>query len=276
MRVLTALGLAPLATWAILALPTAYLGLVLLCVIAVGAWEWAGLSGFQAPLARSLYVLVLLAPLALLWAWVPDARYPRALVWPVLAVAVLGWLVAWLAVRRYPSLPPGAIERLPLAAAGFLVLGPAWLALVVLHAGNGANGPWWVMTLLLLIWGADTAAYFAGKRWGRRRLAPRVSPGKTIEGVAGAFAAAVAIASIAAWGLGLTPERWLPFLVLCVATVAFSVLGDLWESVVKRLRGVKDSGRLLPGHGGLLDRIDSLTAAAPWFALAWLVCCAGD
>jgi phosphatidate cytidylyltransferase len=278
LRILTASVLAPLAIGAVFALPTAYLAPLLLAVMAVAAWEWAGLSGLRALRSRAAYVLALSLPLLALWYWAPDGRYP----WPALAPVVLGlallcWLLALWAVWRFPRLPAWMTRRTVLAAAGLVLLCPAWLALVVLHGGgHDAEGPWRVTILLALIWGADTAAYFSGRRWGRRRLAYRVSPAKTLEGAAGALAAAFGISLAAAWGLRLPPGRWPLFVALCLAVVLFSILGDLWESVLKRLRGVKDSGSLLPGHGGMLDRIDSLTAAAPVFALGWFYCCGGE
>lgn len=139
-----------------------------------------------------------------------------------------------------------------------------WLAIVALH-GNGADGPRTVLFLLVLVWVADSGAYLAGRRWGRRKLAPGLSPGKTWEGVLGAGVGALVLG--AGWSLfyrypfGLA----LAFVTLCVSTVVVSVVGDLFESWMKRGCGVKDSGSIFPGHGGLLDRIDSLTAAAPWF-----------
>jgi phosphatidate cytidylyltransferase len=124
-----------------------------------------------------------------------------------------------------------------------------------------------VLTLLVLIWIADSGAYFAGRRWGRRKLAPVVSPGKTREGVYGALAGGLAWGGLAGWWLGLSAGRAAGLVALCLATVLASVVGDLQESLLKRRRGLKDSGRLLPGHGGVLDRIDSLTAGAPVFAV---------
>jgi phosphatidate cytidylyltransferase len=157
------------------------------------------------------------------------------------------------------------------ALAGDLILVPAWGALVALH-GQEPHGPAWVLFLAALVWLADIGAFFAGRRWGRRKLAVRVSPGKSWEGVAGGVLAALAGAAVAVVLAG-EPLHQVPILfVLVVVTVAASVLGDLTESLFKREAGLKDSGGLLPGHGGVLDRIDSLLAAAPVFVLGlvWL------
>ena len=131
-----------------------------------------------------------------------------------------------------------------------------------MHAGR--DGPALAMTLLVIVWAADAGAWFTGRRFGRTRLAPRVSPGKTWEGVAGGVAAAAAAGAAAAWWLG---RSWAEILPAAVLASGASVVGDLFESVLKRRAGVKDSGRLLPGHGGILDRIDGLTAAAPVYAV---------
>jgi phosphatidate cytidylyltransferase len=153
------------------------------------------------------------------------------------------------------------------------VLVPAWCALVVLHGGilhTTTPGPYYVIVLLMLIAVADTSAYFGGRRWGKKKLAPQVSPGKTWEGVFAAFVGVGICTTFGASLLGYTEQGWLQgllFMMFSVVTAAFSIVGDLAESMFKRHAGVKDSGNLLPGHGGVLDRIDSVTAAAPVFVL---------
>ena len=223
------------------------------------AWEWSGL-GVRNTAVRWLYVLFLGAVLYVVWIY-PDSS------WVLVLIGVAWWVLATALVAAYQHRPERWhwLTHTPiLVAVGFVTLVPAWTALVALHA-HAQMGVSALVILFLLIWGADTAAYFSGRCFGKHKLASRVSPGKTWEGIAGALAAGLIIGIIGAWSMGLAPRVAAPFMVLCVVTVAFSVVGDLTESLFKRQAGVKDSGTLLPGHGGLLDRVDSLTAAAPVF-----------
>ena len=263
-RVLTALVLIPLVVLATLGLPTPWFALLMGLLALLGAWEWAGLGGWVRPAERLGYclgvALVLVGIHALLAA--PSG------VWLVLGAALVWWLVAlaWV-VRLQQGMAVPALDAAPVRLlAGWMVLGPTWGALTELHGAGGA-GPALVLFLLVLVWCADSAAFFVGRRYGRRRLASRVSPGKSVEGVLGAMLAGALLAGAAA-PLGGVPAP-LPFVALSVLTVITSVLGDLTESAFKRRAGVKDSGSLIPGHGGVLDRIDSLTAAAPLFVLGY-------
>ena len=176
------------------------------------------------------------------------------------AVARVWWLVAFVAILTYPrSFEPGSV-----AAIGLIVLVPSWLTLIVLH-GFEPMGRALAMTVLLIVWAADIGAYGIGRWLGRVKLAPKVSPGKTWEGVTGGVAAAAVVAWAAAVLLGLPP---VPLIAVGIATALVSVVGDLTVSMFKRNVGLKDSGTLLPGHGGVMDRIDSLTAAVP--ILPWV------
>lgn len=253
-RWLTAIGLVPVVVAIVLFLPPIAFHAALLLVVAAGAWEWSRLAGLS---PVPVHVAVAVASLAV--ALVPGAVPGGAFAW----VGVAWWLAALAAIVRFhgpvPSRAPG---RPALATAGWLVLVPAAAALAEVHAGP--DGPTLAMTLLAVVWAADTGAWFTGRRFGRTRLAPYVSPGKTWEGVAGGVVAGTATGAAAAWWLGLAWSDLLPAAVLASGA---SVVGDLYESVAKRRAGVKDSGRLLPGHGGVLDRIDGLTAAAPVYAV---------
>ncbi len=265
-RVFTAAILAPLAVAGILALPTSYFAMLMAAVILAGAWEWAGLVGWASVRGRLSYLAVFV--LALLGGeWLARSATGLGI---VLGAALVWWLVALGLVWHYQAqggLGPG--PKWLRGLVGWLVLVPPWVSLVSLHGRTGYGGVL-VLTLLVLIWSADIAAFFAGRRWGRRRLASHVSPGKSWEGVVGGLLAVLAVAVVSGVLLELADGQLLLFLVLCLATALISILGDLTESVFKRQVGLKDSGRLLPGHGGVLDRIDSLTAAAPLFAAGML------
>ncbi|RKZ37428.1 MAG: phosphatidate cytidylyltransferase [Gammaproteobacteria bacterium] len=268
-RVLTAAVLIPLVSAAVLLLPTFLFAVAIGFMVLLGAWEWAALSALHSSMKRVAYVGFIGVLLGVCGYLVSNAGGVGDRTWVWVVGAGLGWWVVALAsvfaYERESSLawlvPTGTR-----AAAGVLTLVPAWTGLVWLH-GTDEVGPQGVLYLLVLIWVADSAAYFAGRRWGRHRLAPRVSPGKTWEGVAGAVVAAGIMAGISAALVGVSPALVLAFLGLCLMTVCISILGDLAESLFKRVAGTKDSGTIFPGHGGVMDRIDSLTAAAPLFAL---------
>lgn len=264
-RTLTAAVLAPLAVGAVLFLATPWLALCLAVVVALAAWEWAALAGVATPAGRSLYLLAVTGCLIPLW------LLPASLVY-LLAATVFWWAAMLVLLPRIRVVGPATGLDGALLLLGVLLLTAPWAALVHLHGASGApnSGPLLVLSLLVLIWVADTAAYFVGRRWGRRKLAPALSPGKTWAGVLGGLLAAAAAGAATAAVFGLTPLPALLLMALFGATALISVVGDLFESLLKRRRSVKDSGRLLPGHGGILDRIDSLTAAAPLFALGML------
>lgn len=273
-RLLTAAILVPLVVWGILRLPTPYLAIVLALFIAQGAWEWTGFMKLKATWQRIFYVSVVALALACGWSFQPDSFLLGGATnndWLALpTLSLFWWLLAIVWVLTYPRTMQRYSSPVMLALIGLIILVPTWLAVVGLHA-SGEQGPLLVMYLLSLIWVADSGAYFGGRKWGKRKLAPAVSPGKSWEGVGSGAALSVAYAFGAAQVLDLPGNQWLLFVVLSLVTVFFSVLGDLTESMFKRHAGLKDSGTLLPGHGGVLDRIDSVTAAAPVFVVGlWL------
>ncbi len=264
-RVLTASFLAPIVILAVLALPPRGFALTLGMILLGGAWEWSALGGLTTPAARLGYVALMVAALIMLW------FLPKAGVAPLLLLVSLWWWLVAVWLFRLRQIEPGAGPAPGRLLAGLLVLTGPWLAMTQLH-GASSRGPALVLFLLILIWTADIAAYFAGRRWGSTKLAPVLSPGKTWAGVLGAGAGAALLGLALGYWLDFAPLATLGALLLCLATAFISVVGDLFESLLKRRQGVKDSGHLLPGHGGLLDRIDSLTAAAPFFVLGliWL------
>lgn len=273
-RVVTALVLIPLTLWMIFTLSTAWLAFVFGLLVLGAGYEWARLSGLK-KYARFTYVLAMAAiGLALYLSTISRANTEGNVtaVLPVLLAGVLWWCWAVYELVRYKQLERGVLgSRGGRAAAGFLILVPAWLAVTFLHLTD-PRAPAVLLFLFLLVWLADSGAYFAGKTWGKTKLAAHVSPGKTVEGVMGGVAAVLALAYLAGVSFWhLTARQLIVWLVIAVISALFSVVGDLMESKAKRLAGVKDSGRILPGHGGLCDRIDGLTAAAPVFALTYLL-----
>jgi len=267
-RLLTALVLVPLVLWATLALPGAWFGLLLALLVALGAWEWGGFAQLDRRVPRLAYAAVVLVGIGLVAVGMQAAPPVRE---AVLVLGLLWWLLSLQWIARFPSVNRLLIGRSGRLVSGVIILVVAWVAVFSLHA-SPLYGPHFVIFLLALVWAADSAAYFAGRRWGSRRLAPAVSPGKTWEGVWGAVVATALLAGLAAIWYGLPAAGVFGFVLLCEVTVAFSIVGDLVESLFKRMAGVKDSGGLLPGHGGVLDRVDSLTAAAPVFLLGlWLM-----
>ena len=265
-RIITAAVLVPvvvLTTW--YASPLVFAAL-LSGFICIGAWEWAGLSGWSAISGKFIYSAILFISLIICFI------LRNTIVSSVIVIlAVVTWIVltAWVMVQqRRNVLSLG--NRFMKAVIGGLVLIPAWLSLVLIHKSHNF-GAAYVIFLFILIWLADSAAYFAGHLWGKAKLASVISPGKTWAGFAGALVAGACSGLLFGLATGMQVPDIIIFSIVCLVTVAGSVVGDLTESLMKRLVNVKDSGRVFPGHGGVLDRIDSLTAAAPLFlAGLWL------
>lgn len=257
-RVLTAI-IAALALFVVLfALPEGLARSVIVGIILIAAWEWAGFLNFGKPPQRLIYVALVGLGIAGLLALLNAGALS---VGQVLVFAIATWSMALVWLFFYPTAVPGVLRWL----AGLAVLLPAWLALDIVFRMS----PRLLLFMLVLVFAADVGAYFAGKRFGRVKLAPQISPGKTWEGVLGGLALVLLLSVAGAHWFNLPLNMFLPF---GLAIGMVSVVGDLTVSVFKRSAGVKDSGRLFPGHGGLLDRIDSITAASPLFAygLLWL------
>lgn len=257
-RVLTAVPLAALVLWIILFQPTAVFDYLLYAIALIAGYEWARLSGFfPAPLCILYALGILILCVALLQVYLSLST-------PLLAAGALWWLLVSIRLfmirpRQQPRVFWGR------ALAGLLVIPVAVIAMHNIHQTQGAE---WLLYGLMLVWVADTGAYFSGRKFGRRKLAPHISPGKTVEGLLGGLLATSVYTLLAAAYFALGSRQLLALLVLSVVLTLVSVAGDLYESVLKREFGVKDSGKILPGHGGMLDRIDSVLAAMPVFALA--------
>ncbi len=255
-RIITSLVLAPLALAGVFFLPLNSFALFVAVIISLSAWEWANLSGYKGRLVQGAYTafIGLCCGLSL---YIP----PLWLLW----LAALWWLVALILVKKYPASEKILASRVLRLVTGLFTLVPPWFGMYQLKLMP--DGAWLIVTLLVIVWAADCGAYFAGKRFGKVKLIERVSPKKTLEGMVGGVLFAVLVVSVVTVLSSISFFQGVSLLVLTILTVLVSVLGDLWESVLKRGRGMKDSGSLLPGHGGMLDRIDSLTAAIPVFTL---------
>ncbi|MBH9442062.1 phosphatidate cytidylyltransferase [Pseudomonas aeruginosa] len=260
-RIITALVLLPIALGGFFLLEGAFFALFIGAVVSRGAWEWARLAGYEQQFGRVAYAATVAVLMVALY------HLPQ-LAGAVLLLALVWWTLATVLVLTYPESVGYWGGRWRRLGMGLLILLPAWQGLVLLKQWPLANGL--IIAVMVLVWGADIGAYFSGKAFGKRKLAPRVSPGKSWEGVYGGLAASLAITLAVGlyrgWSLGA-----LLLALLGAALVVFvSIVGDLTESMFKRQSGIKDSSNLLPGHGGVLDRIDSLTAAIPVFAaLLW-------
>jgi phosphatidate cytidylyltransferase len=256
-RVITAVILLAALLLVLFGLPAVWFGCISAVVVLVASLEWANLAGLEAQLHKGIYLVAILVGLVCVY-FVPILI--------LLAVTCLFWLLALFWVVCYPKLNSWWSSKACRVVMGFFVLVPCWYALNVLRQSN--SGAWLVLFLLLLVWASDIGAYFAGRWWGKHKLMPQVSPGKTWEGFIGGFLLSLIVAMVALYIIfHVNFSVWLTVFVLVVFVNIFSVVGDLFESMLKRHRGIKDSSNILPGHGGILDRIDSLTAAAPIFTL---------
>lgn len=255
-RVITALLIGLPIIAAVLLLPNAVTILLFAVVVLMAGWEWSALVQLRSRAIRVAYLGALACCMGLSWVYVRANDELHIF----LTVVLLWWLVAliWILTR------PLSMSQGLAAVAGLLVLAPAWLTLALLQSHLG---PQWVLFLVIMVVFADIGGFMFGRKFGHSKLAPKVSPGKTWEGVAGGLLLSMLVAVLGSRFL-VTPG--LSFLLLCALTVMVSVVGDLTESLFKRHAGLKDSGSLLPGHGGVLDRIDSISAAAPVF-LAGLI-----
>ncbi len=279
-RIITALLLAPLAIAAIFYMSLAYFSIFIMLVMAIGAWEWGPLMGFDNKRRRLAFVGTTILLISALWYVFPihslwSAQFElQHIVKYILWLAVLWWLLSATLTFLYPRCSGfWSSHRSVRGVFGWLTLVPTWLAFMVLRSSDYSTDPYHgaqlIMFLFLMVWAADVGAYFVGKSIGKRKLMPNVSPGKTLEGFIGGVVFACLLVSLAGYFLGWQQAQFILVLAVTVLITTVSVLGDLNESMFKRQAGIKDSGSILPGHGGILDRIDSLTATAPIYALCY-------
>lgn len=257
-RIISACILIPIVVLGIFYLPNSVFSLAVAIILSLAAWEWSMLAGLSKIWQRILYI-------GLLWWGFSIAQL--LLINVILWISLTWWLLVFCLILFYPRVNKRLFHGWPSCLLSFFIFIPFLIALSALHKIASGN----VLFVLCLIWAADSGAYFFGTMWGKHKLVPKISPGKTIEGLCGGVVTALIIAAIFAVFAKIEFSRLLPWAVLIILVLLFSVLGDLFESIMKRQAGVKDSGRWIPGHGGILDRIDSLTAAAPIFALGLLL-----
>lgn len=278
-RIITALVLAPATIASIFYLPLPYYSALMLVVMAIGAWEWGPLMGFANKRRRIAFVMVTVTLICSLWYFFPlltlwsQAKLQQPIIY-ILWLAVAWWVLSATLTFLYPRYSKfWSSHRSIRGVFGWLTLVPTWLAFVVIRSSeyetNGYHGAQLIMFLFLMVWSADIGAYFVGKAFGKNKLMPNVSPGKTMEGFIGGVIVACILVAITGIIMGWQAKQFYLAIPITMLITTVSVLGDLNESMFKRQAGIKDSGSILPGHGGILDRIDSLTATAPIYALCY-------
>jgi len=235
-------------------------------IVLLGTWEWAGLIGFSSTWHKYFFVLAIAIFLASYYSIMNESLSVF-----IACIAILWWFFAFIMLynkQRGRDIGDTVVLKTFMC---LIILIPAWISLVALH-NHPSLGPIVVLVLFMLVWSADMGAYYTGRKWGRKKLAGEISPGKTWEGLFGAIISGLLISMLYSLLMEMPVYKIILFLVISLITINASVIGDLMESLMKRSAGVKDSGKLLPGHGGVLDRIDSLTAAAPvFFTCVWLL-----
>lgn len=265
-RIITALILAPLMVGGIFFLPIEQFAYFIGFIVTVAAWEWANLAGYTSQPVRFGYAALVAISVALV-AYFGHQFEGLSMV--ILSVGAAWWLFACFLIMQYPQKIALWQAKPVRALMGFLVLVPMWVGFMTLKGQEYSSLI--IVYVMLLIWGADTGAYFAGKTWGKAKLAPSVSPGKSWAGFWGGLAttgiiAVIFLLSINHWLRSVTANDFMMLVIITAITAVISVMGDLLESMMKRHRGIKDSSQLLPGHGGVLDRIDSMASAVTVFA----------
>lgn len=269
-RLLAALVLIPIVIAGLFFLSISNFAIVMLVIFALSSWEWAQFLHFTTKRSKSIFT-ILLTTLAAIIYYLPSYVYlPINIFEIILLSSIAWWSVALVLVLSYPkSVKLWGTSFFNKLLFAFFTLMPFFIAMIQLRQMNyGLNsyeGAYWLLYILVLVWATDSGAYFAGRLWGKHKLAPSVSPGKTIEGLMGGVASSIIIGLLVYYSHFFNAPFY-PFMISSVVAIFASVLGDLTESMFKREANIKDSGHLIPGHGGILDRIDSLTAAMPIFA----------
>ncbi|MCX8580625.1 phosphatidate cytidylyltransferase [Gilliamella sp. B3482] len=268
-RILTAIVLIPLVIIALFFAPLSIFSYLIIAVCALAAWEW---RNFLAKKNEKTVLLFFIVFSIVLLYFIPiESTLKSQLFALIICLSVIWWLTALLLVVGYPN-SAKYWSKSPLIKLlfAFFTLVPFFIGMLELrtinYSVNSYTGAIWLLYVFVLVWATDTGAYFAGRAIGKRKLAVKVSPGKTIEGFIGGVSLAILVC-VLAYLTGYFNINFTQFLFSSLLAILASVLGDLTESMFKREAGIKDSGNLIPGHGGILDRIDSLTAAVPVFTV---------
>lgn len=262
-RIVTSFIVLPLLLAAIIWMPSTDFAVMVGAVIVVGAWEWAQLAGFQKPVFRALYVLFVLLGM-LLSAFIPQ-------LWMLgVAIGVLVWMLIAVIHYQCDGVGAGFQMKLVRAITGLIILVATWTSIIALKS-HSLFGVGWLILVLLMVVGADVGGYFVGRLYGKTPFCSRVSPHKTWEGFFGGLFLSIFVAVIGGLFLAIPFRQYLLLLLLALVTAIFAAIGDLSESLLKRIAGIKDSGGIFPGHGGMLDRLDSISAASIIFVFGMLV-----
>ena len=265
-RLLTAFLMGPIILWGIFSLPEFWFSFAAVILVTIGAWEWSAFVGLTKSLERTLFVLFNVALyLSVLYLQNSSINYA------VIYSSAAWWLISIPLLLTFPFKDNHFLHLNFAKGLVGVVLLLATLISMVLIRSNPNYGPEFVLYIILIIWFADSGAYFAGRTFGKNKLIPKVSPGKTWEGVIGALVVTVASSIIAIDILNIPSPDSVFFVLVTFVTVVYSIVGDLSESMFKRMSDIKDSGHILPGHGGILDRIDSLMSALPIFFIGLLL-----
>ena len=265
-RLLTAFLMGPIILWGIYSLPELWFSFAAVILVTIGSWEWAAFIGLTKSLERALFVIFNVA-LYLVVLYLQNMSINYAVIYS----SVAWWLISIPLLLKFPFKDNNFLRLNFIKGLVGVVLLLATLISMVLIRSNPNYGPEFVLYIILMIWFADSGAYFAGRRFGKNKLLPKVSPGKTWEGVIGALVVTVTSSIIAINILNIPPSDSVFFVLITFISVAYSIVGDLSESMFKRMSDIKDSGHILPGHGGILDRIDSLMSALPIFFIGLLL-----
>jgi phosphatidate cytidylyltransferase len=257
----------PIILWGIFSLPENWFAISAVVLVTIGAWEWSALTGLSTTFQRSMFVLLNLFFFVTVL-FLQNTNINLA----IILTSLVWWMISIPLLLNFPFKDKNILHvKLVKGVVGIILLLATMVSMILIRS-NPQFGPEFILYAILLIWFADSGAYFAGRALGKNKLLPNVSPGKTWEGVAGAILITLITSLVALNILNISSSHTIPFIFVTLVTVVYSIVGDLSESMFKRMSHIKDSGHLLPGHGGILDRIDSLMSALPvFFAGLWLM-----